>query len=178
MFDSEKVENLSTGLNGDRSEDFSGSVGAEESDMAGDEIENDQAASEFLLLAREAVATMDPPPSEVTELAKIAFQFRDHETVDFQPVDELAHVRSSDTALTMQVTHGTATVIWTIDTEQLAGVLVGAPGAELRLQTQDQNVTVDIDDVDGSFEVAAPVGPYRLIIHTEAAQWATPWTTM
>ena len=135
--------------------------------------DSDDGLEAFAALARDALALADPPPSDVSELAKLAFQFREVATVAFDE-PALAGVRS-DADVTLQATRGSTTVIWTIDGEHLAGALHADGPTPLTLQTSDTAVAIDVAD-DGSFEAAAPTTPYRIVVGPDTDRWATPWS--
>lgn len=133
----------------------------------------DDGLEAFAALARESLALADPPPSDVSELAKLAFQFRDATTIEFDE-PALAGVRS-DGDITLQATRGTTTVIWSIDDEWLTGVIHADASMPLSLQTADAAIPIEVAG-DGSFEVAAPSSPYRIVVGPETERWATPWS--
>lgn len=137
--------------------------------------EDDAETAAFLRRARAAILGADPVPSDVTELAKLAFEFRDVRTVDFVDTSELAGVRSGAVAANaLQATSGATTLIWTIENDRLTGIVHSSSVISVSLQTPAENTAVDLDSVNGSFEIAAPTTAYRLLVD-DGDQWATPW---
>lgn len=147
---------------------------AENTSPTTDEHDDEEMAA-FVRLARSAVSNGDPAPSEVSDLAKLAFAFRDVETVDSVDTSELAGVRSgSAISNVMQAKNGPTTVIWSVEDDLLSGVVHGEPGARVWIQSPDLRTAVDVEVEDGSFEASAPSGAYRLIVD-DGTEWATPW---
>lgn len=146
--------------------------------MATHETPDSEEMSEFVRKARAAITVADPPPDQVANLAKIAFQFRDITTAAFDDPAETAPVRSLSRDTTLQVSKDGSSIIWTLDAEHLSGVVIAEELASLQLQTTEGASDLDVDAADGSFEAAAPVGPYRLVVRTASSSWSSPWTTM
>lgn len=142
--------------------------------MSGSELDTELEA--FFKTARAAVNAADPPPSEVSQLAKLAYEFRSVETYDFHGEPELAGVRSSSEHVTLQASKDDTTVIWTLGPLRISGVIHAPSLTQVTLQTTIDSVTISVDAADGSFEIDAPNGPYRLVIRSESSDWATPWT--
>ncbi|MFV0523574.1 MAG: hypothetical protein ACK5RL_03645 [Acidimicrobiales bacterium] len=146
-------------------------------DGSGDGMErhaDDPSMAEFVAAARAAVSVSDPVPAEVTELAKLAYAFRDVETIE--PVDggRLVGVRSAGSDTLQAATDG-ATLIWSETGGTISGVLHAAVRVTLALQTLSSSADVELDDGTGAFEVRAPVGAHRLVVTEPDRTWATIW---
>ena len=142
-----------------------------------EEDEDDEETQAFLSLARNAVADADGVPADVQALAKMAFEFRDLETVELVDTAELAGVRSGSGDSTMQVTKDGLTIVWSLDQAKVLGV-VHSDGSLplLQLQTPTDATAVEVLPEDGTFEFDVPPSAYRLIVAVGDTNWATPWT--
>jgi len=137
---------------------------------------DDEETQAFLHLARSAVANADPVPADVQALAKLAFEFRDIETVELVDAAELAGVRSGSADATSQVTKDGLTLMWSLDHTRVLGVVHSDSDLPtLQLQTPTESIAVDVVDDDGTFEFAAPSSAYRLVVADGETTWATPW---
>lgn len=140
-------------------------------------FKDDDEMTAFVSAARAALSTADPVPSVVTNLAKIAFQFRGVSTVRGINATELAAVRASSTASIMQATKDDVTVIWCPSANTVTGVVHAYVGVTVTLQTMQSTLPVAVDANNGSFEYDMPTEPHRLLIKGDAIEWATSWST-
>lgn len=144
-------------------------------DPDGTPLEDSEDMAAFVRLATQALRAADPVPIEVTELAKLAFEFRNAESVDLLHDGELVGVRATATAELQQVAVEDTVIAWSVDHDTITGVVHGAPVALLELQTLIRSEAVETA-ADGSFAMAAPDTPWRLVLTLAGAVYATPWT--
>jgi len=138
----------------------------------------DDEAVAFLSLARSSIAQLDSSPREVSEFAKLAFEFRAVEVVEFVDTSTLAGVRSSGPSTALRAERGETTIVWMMESGRLSGVVHSVAELHVSMQTPNQSADVDIEVGEGgSFEATAPSGPYRLVIAEGDVSWATPWTS-
>jgi len=142
--------------------------------------EDDAETQAFLEAARAAMSAADPPPSDVSVLAKLAYELRDVQTVEATHVAELAGVRSTGTGSGSIVSHGDATFMWSVGESQITGLIQGPDTYQVQLETAqgpdhaDRPEDVEVAP-DSSFECRVPNAPFRFVIVNAGERWATPW---
>ncbi|MFV0257319.1 MAG: hypothetical protein ACK5PP_02560 [Acidimicrobiales bacterium] len=135
---------------------------------------DDPSMEAFLARARTVVSLVDPVPADVTELAKMAYAFRDIETIESADSSELLGVRSTRGG-TVRASTDEATLIWSEADGAVSGVLHSGVEVTLAVQTTGATTDVDLDDGTRAFEFRTPPGAYRLVVGQPGRTWATNW---
>ena len=145
--------------------------------MVDEHTSEDPELEAFAALARSALLEADPPPADVSTIARLAFQFRSVPTVEGTVLDDdprLVGVRGAAGADVVR--HGDVTLTWNRDGGEILGLVDPPAGHHVDLQTLDGTEALDLD-TDGSFRHAEPAGPHRLVVTNSDGTWATPWTS-
>lgn len=139
-------------------------------------LEPDLSDEEFIGIAREAISFADPAPTHVADFAKLAFEFRDVETVELEPAAALSTARAGTDTESKTAEHAGCRISWQTTDQQLFGVVSSSSSAEVILQTAEGHTTPLELSSSSTFETDEPSSSYRLLVATsDGVRWATPW---
>lgn len=131
---------------------------------------------EFERRARAAVAMHDRSPTEYTEFARLAFEFRGPSLAVEALERTVVEVGARGEALTMAVEHQGTKLLWRVDEAGLWGTTVPPRSTTVELQSPSAGEVTRTTDREGSFSFDMKIPtPYRLTVREEAGAWATPW---
>jgi hypothetical protein len=146
--------------------------------IAEDEPDLDDAddLEQFEQQARAAVTRYDSPPSDYSDFARLAIEFRGPALAVEEVDRSFVEIGVRGEGVTMSVEHRGTRLLWRVDEAGLWGTMVPARSVRIELESPTREGMVRVSDRDGSFsfDVDVPT-PYRLTVREASGAWTTPW---
>ncbi len=139
-----------------------------------DESDIEDDFDDLIEAGRAGLSTADAAPRDVSEIAKMAFEFREVPAVESIDADDLVSMRSTTATEAHRVENGDVSLLWARGDERLTGILDADEPPSLTIQTVRDKHGVEVDPI-GTFELPTPDGAYRFIVEDDDGSWATTW---